>query len=33
MCGRFINLTKTRSLKKKFDIVNPKTKDLVSYNI
>ena len=33
MCGRFINLTKTSSLKKKFDIVNLKTKDLVSYNI
>jgi putative SOS response-associated peptidase YedK len=33
MCGRFINLTKTSSLKKKFDIVSPQTKDLRSYNI
>ena len=33
MCGRFINLTKTSSLKKKFDIVNSQTKDLISYNI
>ena len=33
MCGRFINLTKTSSLKKKFDIVSPQTKDLISYNI
>ena len=33
MCGRFINLTKTSSLKKKFDIVSPQTKDLASYNI
>ena len=33
MCGRFINLTKTSSLKKKFDIVSPRTKDLLSYNI
>ena len=33
MCGRFINLIKTSSLKKIFDIVSPRTKDLVSYNI
>ena len=33
MCGRFINLTKTSSLKKKFDIVSSQNKDLTSYNI
>jgi len=33
MCGRFINLTKTSSLKKKFDIVSSQIKDLTSYNI
>ena len=33
MCGRFINLIKTNSLKKKFDISSSQTKDLISYNI
>ena len=33
MCGRFINLTKTNSIKKKFNINNLITKDLISYNI
>ena len=33
MCGRFINLTKINSIKKKFDIVNSTTINLLSYNI
>lgn len=33
MCGRFINLTKINSIKKKFDIKNTLTNNLVSYNI
>ena len=33
MCGRFVNLTKVNSLKKKFNIKNDLSKDLVSYNI
>ena len=33
MCGRFVNLTKTNLIKKKFNINNPITKDLISYNI
>ena len=33
MCGRFINLTRTNSLKKKFNIINPLNKDIISYNI
>jgi len=33
MCGRFVNLTKTNSIKKKFNIVNSLTKDFISYNI
>ena len=33
MCGRFINLTKINSIKKKFNIVNSTTKNLLSYNI
>ena len=33
MCGRFVNLTKTSSLKKIFNINSSVTKDIVSYNI
>jgi len=33
MCGRFVNLTKTNSMKKKFNLDCSTTKDLVSYNI
>ena len=33
MCGRFVNLTKTNLIKKKFNIVSSSTKDIVSYNI
>ena len=33
MCGRFVNLTKINSIKKKFNIENSISKDLVSYNI
>ena len=33
MCGRFVNLTKINSIKKKFDIKNTSSKNLVSYNI
>ena len=33
MCGRFVNLTKTNTIKKKFDINNSIIKDLISYNI
>ena len=33
MCGRFVNLTKTNLIKKKFNIHNTVTKDLMSYNI
>jgi len=33
MCGRFVNLTKTNNLKKKFNIDSLITKNLLSYNI
>ena len=33
MCGRFVNLTKTNTVKKKFNINNSINIDLVSYNI
>lgn len=33
MCGRYVNLTKVNSLKKKFNINNALSKDLISYNI
>ena len=33
MCGRFINLTKTNLIKKKFNINNSINKDFISYNI
>jgi len=33
MCGRFVNLTKVNSIKKKFNINNSLSKDLISYNI
>jgi len=33
MCGRFINLSKTSSLKKIFNIDSSATKDILSYNI
>ena len=33
MCGRFVNLTKINTIKKKFNINNPITKDFLSYNI
>ena len=33
MCGRFINLTKTKTIKKKFDIDSQLIADLISYNI
>ena len=33
MCGRFIHINKTNSIKKKFDIINPLSEDFISYNI
>ena len=33
MCGRFVNLTKINSLKKKFNSRSSLNKDLISYNI
>ena len=33
MCGRFVNLTKTKTIKKKFGICNSLDQDEVSYNI
>ena len=33
MCGRFVNLTKINSIKKKFDIENSLSENLISYNI
>ena len=33
MCGRFININKTNSIKKKFNITNSLSEDHISYNI
>ena len=33
MCGRFININKTNSIKKNFNIINSISEDLISYNI
>ena len=33
MCGRFVNLTKINTIKKKFNIKNTLSKNLISYNI
>ena len=33
MCGRFIHINKTNSIKKKFDIINSLSEDFTSYNI
>ena len=33
MCGRFININKTNSIKKNFNIKNSLSEDLISYNI
>jgi len=33
MCGRFIHINKTNSIKKNFNIINSISEDLISYNI
>ena len=33
MCGRFIHINKTNSIKKKFNIINSLSEDHISYNI